>query len=439
MKILVLVDKITNRVHYAMDLVFCDMLGIDCEVTANIENFLQSALPKIHYGNAPLGDELFLKSVDILFEHDISLQTISATNVDGTIAFFPVYSRRSIMPFDVFAASFYVVSRYEEYLPFVPDKYGRFMPESSCLFEHGLLNKPIVDIWAKMLLGEIKKRYPDIRSSRKFEFLPTYDIDAAWAYKHKGVFRTVGGFCRDFLDGRKDDVRHRMQVILGREKDPFDSYAFQFDLQNKYGLHPVYFVLCGDYNPNDKSISIRNAAFQNLIKYLGDYAEVGLHPSFTSYAEPERLAMEVQRLSSVLNREVNQSRFHFLHMGLPHSYQRLVELDITDDYTMGYALQPGFRAGTSRAFRFFDMENDTPTNLIVHPFTLMDGTMRDYLALDVSHSFEMAKQLVDEVKKVNGTFCYITHNETLGGQKRWQGWPEMYEKIIKYNLGVEEG
>ena len=435
MKMLVLVDKITNRVHYALDLVFSDMLGMECEMTDNVDVFAQSELPKMHYGNAPIADELFLKSADILFEHDISLQTLNTTKVGDELAFFPVYSQQSILPFDVFAASFYVVSRYEEYLPFVPDRFGRFMPESSCLFENGVLEKPIVDIWANMLFAEIRKRYPNLMCRREFEFLPTYDVDSAWAYKHKGLFRTIGGFGRDFLAHRKDSVRYRMQVLLGREADPFDSYDFQFHLQNKYKLHPIYFILCGDYNPNDKSVSIRNTAFQNLIKHLGDYAEVGLHPSYTSYAEPERLEKELQRLSSVLNREVTQSRFHFLHMGLPHSYQRLIELDITDDYTMGYASQPGFRAGTSRAFRFFDIENDTTTNLTVHPFALMDGTMRDYLGMDVAQSLEKAKQIIDEVKKVNGTFCYLTHNETLGGKDRWKGWPEMYEKMIQYIVG----
>ena len=434
MKILVLVDKITNRVHYALDLVFIDLLGMECELTDKKEFFLQCECPKLHYGNTPIADELFVKSTGILFEHDISMQTLNPTAVDGEVVFFPVYSQRSCLPFDVFAAAFYVVSRYEEYLPFSPDRYNRFRPESSCLYEYGVLDKPIAEIWAQMLLSKLVERYSDISPRREFEFLPTYDIDSAWAYRNKGIFRTVGGLGRDFLAHNKENMRYRMRVLMGTDADPFDSYDFQFSLQREYHLRPVYFILCGDYNPNDKSVSIRNTAFQNLIKHLGDYAEVGIHPSFASYAEPERIGKETQRLASILNREVTQSRFHFLHFNLPHSYQHLIELDITDDYTMGYASHQGFRAGTSRPFRFFDIENDAPTNLTVHPFALMDGTMRDYQDLDAEQSLEVAKKVIDEVKKVKGTFCYLTHNETLGGKERWQGWPEMYKKMIEYML-----
>ncbi len=434
MKILVLVDKMTNRVHYALDLVFFDLLGVECELTDKKEAFLRYLGPKMHYGDAPIANELFVKSTNLLFEHDISMQTLNPSAFEDNVVFFPVFSQHSCIPFDVFAAVFYVVSRYEEYLPFKPDCYNRFRPEASCLYEYGILEKPIAEIWAQMLFSRLKERFPGLSSQHEFEFLPTYDIDAAWSYKNKGVFRTVGGFARDFLAHRKDDVRYRMRVLMGSDADPFDSYELQFSLQKEFHLRPVYFILCGDYNPNDKSVSIRNTAFQNLIKHIGDYAEVGIHPSFASYAEPERIGKEMQRLSSILNREVTQSRFHFLHFNLPHSYQHLIELDITDDYTMGYASHQGFRAGTSRPFRFFDIENDAPTNLTVHPFAIMDGTLRDYQDLDAEQSLEVAKNVIDEVKKVNGTFCYLTHNETLGGKKRWHGWPEMYRRMIEYML-----
>ena len=116
---------------------------------------------------------------------------------------------------------------------------------------------------------------------------------------------------------------------------------------------------------------------------------------------------------------------------MPRSYQRLIELDIHDDYTMGYASQVGFRAGTATTFPFFDLESDTPTSLLVHPFAVMDGTLRDYLNLGVIDSYNMITKVVDEVKKVKGTFIYLTHNETLGGEKRWAGWPEMYRKVLE--------
>ena len=159
---------------------------------------------------------------------------------------------------------------------------------------------------------------------------------------------------------------------MGLQKDPFDTYDLQFELQKKYKLKPIYFILFAEYGFNDKNIPVENRVFQTLIKSLADYAEVGIHPSFNSNFSAKKLKDEIARLSKVLNREVTKSRQHFLKLQLPYTYRNLINLDITDDYTMGFAAQPGFRAGICSSFYFYDLDMDSETKLRVHPFTL-DG------------------------------------------------------------------
>lgn len=426
---LVLVPKITNRLHYAFDFVFNTMLEVPFQLTTDTNLFRDFEGQKMSYGEIPLWDEPFQKASKLLFERDIYEQDLKPFDFQEVKGIFPVYSHRSLMPFDVFAASFFLISRYEEYLPQIRDQYGRFTPESSCLYRLGLLDKPVVDLWVQELAKRL--HLDPFPPSRKYVFQPTYDVDAAWAYLHKGFLRTVGAYVRDLVNGDMEEVRRRNKVIFKHERDPFDSFDFQLQLQEEFHLKPIYFIHCGDYDTNDKSISIRKDAFRALIKHLGDYADVGIHPSFSSYLNPVRLKMEVDRLSEVLNREITKSRQHFLRMTLPRSYQRLIELDIKDDFTMGYASQVGFRAGTATTFRFYDLDNDIATSLKIHPFAVMDGTLKDYLNLGLNDSYDLISKVVDEVKKVKGTFVYLTHNETLGGEKRWVGWPEMYRKILE--------
>ncbi len=433
MKLLIHIPKVTGRIHFIFELVLGRLLGLEYDLTTDESRFNAYEGPKLQYGSQRLGDVPFVKADDLLFERHVHVQSFRTVQFEGTVAPYAVYGEGLLLPFDVFAASFFLVSRYEEYLMQVRDKYGRFQAESSWMFENGMLQKPLVNIWAMALGCRLQAIYPELPiKKRKFEFIPTYDIDAAWAYKHKDVFRTVGAFLRDLAAGNREEIRERHQVLRGKRTDPFDSFDFMFELQKEFKLRPIYFILCGDYDTNDKNISIRKTAFQVLIKRLGDYADVGIHPSFSSYLDVEKMGMEVNRLAEVLHRPVTKSRQHFLRMNLPRSYQKLIELDISDDYTMGFASQAGFRAGIADTFRFYDLENDMVTNLRVHPFALMDGTMRDYLDLDVDSSLALAKKLVDEVKAVGGTFIYLTHNETLGGEKRWQGWPEMYRNLLEY-------
>jgi len=433
MKMLILVPKITGRVVYTLELTLGTLLGVDFELTADPVKFEAYEGPKLQYAPERLGAVAFVQSTDLLFERHLHEQTFSCVDFEGTVAPYAMDAEDSLLPFDVFSASFFLVTRYEEYLSRERDQYGRFKAEDSWMYKNNMLQKPLVNIWAQALGTRLQRMFPElVLKKRKFEFIPTYDIDAAWAYLHKGFYRTLGAFLRDLSAVNRDEIRKRHEVLRGKRKDPFDSFDFQFALQKEFKLKPIYFILCGEYDTNDKNISIRNEAFQSLIKTLGDYADVGIHPSFSSYLDLDKMRTEIEKLSEVLHRPLTKSRQHFLRMNLPRSYQRLIDLDISDDYTMGYASQAGFRAGIADTFRFYDLENDMVTPLRVHPFALMDGTMRDYLNLDVEDSLALAKQLVDEVKAVGGTFIYLTHNETLGGEKRWEGWPEMYRQLLEY-------
>lgn len=437
MEMMIFLPKITNRLYYIFELLFKEELGIDFKFTTDKEKFLSYEGPKFHYDKYPLEEEpgLYQQSVKLLFERDIYDQDLKIFSYGESKAIYQVFNEKSMLPFDIFAASFYIISRYEEYLPHVSDNYSRFQPQDSILYKMEMIEKPVINIWAKELGELVTARYPEINLKKKtFRFVPTYDIDAAWAYKNKGLFRTTFAFFRDVMRFDKKEIKERWEVLRNKRIDPFDTFDYQIELQKELKIKPLYFILCGDYNTNDKNISIKNKEFQQLIKHIGDYALVGIHPSFNSYLKKNVIKEEIRRLSDVLKREVTMSRQHFLRLSLPSSYQILIELDITDDYTMGYASQAGFRAGYADTFQFFDLENDMKTKLNIHPFALMDGTMRDYLDLDVHESYEKAKSLIDEVKNVNGTFILLWHNETLSGEKRWEGWITLYRKILDYIL-----
>jgi hypothetical protein len=430
-KMLVLVPKITQRLRYVFDLVLHEQLGFVVELTTIEADFLTYEGIKICYGDNKCGDSFFLKATQLLFEREIFSQDIKPFNYGESTALFPVFNSESALPYDIFAASFYLVSRYEEYLPFIKDGHGRYQASSSIMFRLNLLQKPLVNIWCKQLGLRLKEHFIGLKlPERKYNFVPTYDIDAAWAYKNKGLIRTYGSFLKNFIDGDMQEIKMRYAVLTNKIKDPFDTFELQFALQQKYQLHPIYFILFANYDVNDKNIPIDNNEFQLLIKQLGDYADVGIHPSYASFDDKTKLKPEIQHLSRVLNREVTRSRQHFLRMNLPMTYHNLIDLDITDDYTMGYASQAGFRAGIADSFFFYDLDHDGPTPLRLHPFALMDGTLRDYLKIEPEAALELAKNLIHEVKNVQGTFITLWHNESLSNSKRWNGWLDVYKQII---------
>ena len=243
--------------------------------------------------------------------------------------------------------------------------------------------------------------------------------------------RSLGGYIKDLRRLDFVNMKDRTRVLLGLKKDPYDTYEFQFAMQKKLGLKTIYFFLVGDYGINDKNLPIESRRFQSLIKTVGDYAEVGVHPSYGSNRHPERLKVEVSRLANVLHREVTASRQHFLKLSFPDTYRNLIDLDITDDYTMGFANEIGFRAGICSAFNFYDLDLEMETRLRIHPFAMMDATLKYYMNVPPEEAIEAIRPMIDEVRGVGGTFISLWHNESLSNQKQWEGWLHVYEEMTK--------
>ncbi|WMJ75454.1 polysaccharide deacetylase family protein [Cytophagaceae bacterium ABcell3] len=425
------VEEINPRIEYIFSFILKDLLKLQFELTDQESTFREHKGAKMSYSfTAPENSPLHFTATKLLFEDKINDQPIQIFNKGSENIIFPVNS--GIFPFDPFAASFYLVTRYEEYLPHKKDKHKRYIPEQSIAYKGGFLEKPIVDIWASRIKETLLNLYPKLPFGEKqFSFCPTLDIDHAYAYRGKGLVRTAGALAIRLAKLKFRKFFNRLSVLLHLKQDPYDSYQKQADLHEKYKLKPIYFILIGDYGKFDPNSHHKNPIFQKLIKHLQGNYPIGLHPSYRSNSKRSRLTKERKRLESILNEKVHKSRQHFIKLTIPNTYRDLVKEGITEDYSMGYPSRSGFRASTSNPFYFFDLEKNKTTKLRVQPFVIMDTTLKIHLkirAKDVGHH---VRPLVNEVKAVNGHFSYIFHNESIGGKRQWKNWGGVYEKIIK--------
>jgi len=428
--LLVYTHKITPRLNYIFKHIFVRILQIPVSFTTRVDVFVAHNGPKITYAKAPLASEFFIRSHDLLFDQGINDIDIKILKWDDTPCFFPAGEASSI-PFDIFAASFYLVSRYEEYLPHVQDYHERFPADESIAFKNNFLEEPVVDIWAYKFLELIKEKFPKYEyKKREFQLISTIDVDTAFAYKNKGIMRTIGGFLKDIVHFRFVNFWHRLLAILNFSKDPFNTFSELLEIKKEYNVNTLFFFLLGDYTTFDKNISASNNKFQSLLKSVGDYAKIGMHPSYFSIRNFDKLKKEKLRLESIINSPVTFSRQHFLRLSLPETYQYLIDLDIEEDHTMGYAKHVGFRASTCTPFYFYDLDFEIQTPLKVVPFALMDVTLKDYMQLSNEESVAKILKLKEAVKNVNGTFVSLFHNETLSENEFWQGWTTIYKTMV---------
>ncbi len=435
-------NTITPRLSDIVHFIGKEIGSTEFRLTGNIVEFKNSGDQKINYSSERISqDEYWLCPHPLLFEKEIRQQNTECFVVNNSKAFF---KSEGDFPFDIFAASFYLLSRYEEYLPQQKDKYGRYALENSLAFKENFLHLPLINIWLQYFKEKLKQKFPSFTTHYSpFTFLPTYDIDEAFCYKHKSWRKTWGGYCRSVLKGDFWEVKERKNVLKGVLEDPYDSLFQIKDLHKRYHYLDanIFFLVSQKNGRYDKNISPFNKEWQECIRNFFEkepewtkipqpHLYAGLHPSWQSGNRPELIKKEMDLLQYEIGVEAQCSRQHFIRFTLPQTFRQLIEAGIYSDYSMGYGSINGFRASVASSFYWYDLEKEEKTGLQLYPFCYMDANSFYEQKQTPEQALEEMLQYFNIIKSVNGTMITIWHNTFLGTHRRFAGWREVYEEFI---------
>lgn len=410
--LLVYTHKITPRVTYVFKHICARTLGLPVSFTAKVEELIAHEGPKLSYTTKKLGNELHIKSSDILFEQGVVTLDISVQDWDGVACFFQNKDLETDLAFDIFAASFYLLSRYEEYLPHVKDKEGRFPAGESLAYQHNFLKEPVIDIWTARFGAILEDRFSDLEIKKQtFDKQMIVIVPQSFKFRKIGFLRQLGGYFKDFSKLRLRESFRRTQVLLGFRKDPYDTFSWIINIQKQVGVNFRIFFQVGDYAYNSKNIKYSKRSFQTLIKMVADYCHVGLLVSQHATSDDTGFNIEKQRMEQIIHRPLGAVHFSKFKLTLPHSYRRAIEQEAIHDYTMGYPNDAGFRAGTSRPFLFYDLDYEIQTPLLINPVCFVGENM---ISND-SHSINYVeiKELLSSVKTVGGTCIFAFGNASF--------------------------
>lgn len=426
--ILIYVSDINPRITYVTNFIFCNVLNSYCELTTSKDAFLSYEGPRINYSFEDFD------SVTILPNRFIRQTGISEVEPGVTwLNDIPVLFHECAdvsLPFDPFAATFYLITRYEEYTIPERDIHGRFAASSSLAFKHGFIEIPVIDIWASMIRDILQKRYPLYPfPTKKFTFLPTIDVDVAYAYKGRGLLRNAGAILKTGF--RLNKQLQRIRTWIGNSPDPYNTFDRIYEWHMQWKLKPILFFQVGKYGKFDKNIPANHPLMQKLINNAKHTSDIGLHPSYPSYLNSEIVKEEKKLLERIIGREITKSRQHYLRLSIPETYSILEDSGIAEDYSMGYADAVGFRAGTCTPFLFYDLSQERVTNLRIIPFCIMDGTLNQYFRLNSEQAYDKVREISGRIKQVGGTMVTIWHNQSFSEDKVWTGWQNVYTRMLK--------
>ena len=426
--LLVYTHKITPRLTYITKQIFGKILGLEFKLTTQIEAFIKHNGPKMTYTTKPLQNELFIECHPLLFETEVMSQEIIMKQWEGLPVFFST-SRVSAIPFDFLAAGFYLLTRYEEYLPFKADQHGRYPATTSLAYKQEFLQIPLVDRWAQKWLESLKQRFPEVTTNPpKPSFTPVVNVTTSHCYAYRGLIRGMAGLLIDVASFRFRRVVDRIAVVTNLKPDPFDNFNRLTKILSRHKTRGIFFFQFAYYSKHDKNVSPENNTFKFLIKSVADYAQVALAASFRSQEDVDILRDEKERLSTVIHRPISSVRLRYNRISFPRSYRDLVEAEITDDYSMGYTHYAGFRASTAIPFYFYDLGIEAQQPLFIHPFSF-----HDYALLGMSRKEKILGEinnLATEVRRSGGDLITVFSNENLGGTHR-VNWLELFRNTVE--------
>ncbi|TVR80362.1 MAG: hypothetical protein EA409_07990 [Saprospirales bacterium] len=435
MKISVLADISSPRLNYTLEFIF-GLYGLDFELCK------EEVLPDgdsllVYYGLKPNPIEthncLFIPRSSLIESYFLTNdpdEFIPESDdqlfrwVDGNVE----------ASFDLFGWVFFFLSRMEEYEFSGEDlDLGRFSYKRSFVDKKGWLFKAVVDRWCGELVVFLKKMAPGLRIlGPERDVIPTCDLDIPYAFKGKSLFRLMGAALKSLCQARAGEFFFRSKYLFVGGQDPFDTLEELSQDAGKFRKKLKCFVLfpytVEDYR--DKSgQAVKNLGGSFFIKWANSI-DWGMHPSISAGDKKSRIRAEKLGLEGLIDCSITSSRQHFLRLTLPMTYRALIDAGIREDYSMGFHDSPGFRAGTSRPFYWYDLEKEKATSLKVFPLLLMDGSLKHYLKADPVKAIEKIDVLIEECAITNGIFSYLWHNSSISVIDGWDRYIPVYSHLI---------
>ena len=410
-----------NETKYVFHCLLSEFLGYKYEIVskAEIVNFI------LQFGQKEITIRNNYFAFDDLYTKERIPNSVQDDTIDIDSLVYPLVSlfgdsavdiadQGIMINSDIIASTFFMLTRWEEYVSDKRDDHNRFPLEQSLACKLDFQHRPIVNEYVDILAALLKSiGYNKPRKERTYEIVPTHDIDSAYMFTSTiSKIRSIG-----FSTIKKPSITETRLKLksLAKNEDPYDTYNYLMDLADKAGVKSHFFFMSGGDSSYDANYSIEDSRVVDLIKYITRRKHsIGIHPSYESYNNPSIFYNELETLRSVCDSNIATGRQHYLRFSVPHTWQMWDQYDMTWDSTLGYSGTVGFRCGVCYSYPVYDIENRKQLALRERPLIVMDVSLVQHENLSVESSISKVKALQKQVMKHNGEFVFLWHNSSFG-------------------------
>lgn len=368
---------------------------------------------------------------------NISEQCINIDHISHTLVCiyghnnFEIIENKFILSNDIIAASFFMLTRWEEKINSVKDRHNRFLAKESFAYKNNFIEKPIVNEYGDFLFSVLRLMgYQGFRKKSDFSILPTHDIDFAYYYKNK--FTAFKKLIYHFIKRKSTLILSDINFIKTKN-DPYDSYNLLMDDAEKLNTKAHFFFMNGGKSYHDNNYQIHEAKLKVILNNIKNRGHrIGIHPSYNSYNDLSQFQMELDDLQNKIDYKISFGRQHFLRFDVSETWNVWEKSHMEWDSTMGYSDVIGFRCGICQSFPVFDFNKRERLKLMEKPLMLMDVTLKDYSTLSPVEAIVKVESLMNTVKKHHGEFVYLWHNSSFT-LDNWEAYKPVYDSIIQFS------
>lgn len=354
-------------------------------------------------------------------------------------------NNQATIQYDILGLTYWMLNRIEEIGRTDLDNHGRFPSTSSHAFLHGYLERPVVDEWLHLLGQVIKRVWPLIElKQHQFSVKVSHDVDAPSLYAFKPwqtILRMMAGHLL-----KRHDIKATLQApwckLTGRniisKHDPYNTFDWIMQVSEENDLISAFYFICGGDHSHDADYLPDDPRIRRLMREIHKRGhEIGLHPSYATYQNPEAIRQQADRLRSLCTEEgIHQNEFggrmHYLRWEQPTTLQAWEDAGLTYDSSLSYADRPGFRCGTCYEYQGFNPATQKALNLRIRPLIVMECSVIDSHSMGTSYMYDALNQfaaLKTVCRKVQGCFTLLWHNSSFTNLINF----ETYKNIISTN------
>ena len=336
---------------------------------------------------------------------------------------------------DIVAATFFMLTRWEEYVVTQRDEHGRFPLRASLAYRAGFYQQPIVNQYVELLWNMLIHLDPSLtRKQRTFRIVPTHDVDKMRRWRGWGQALQVP--YRNFIVERNvsrglNNAKNMLQVKLGLKDDPYDTFDYLMRAAEKFNVQSRFYFMAGGETQYDSHYRLEQLRVQDLLETIKSRGhQIGFHPSYNSYTRPLLWRQERDALAALAPRKITKGRQHYLRFEVPTTWQIWEDAGMAVDSSLGYVEAPGFRCGTCYAFPVFNFLTRYTMDLYESPLICSDTNLIDYMHLSPQAAETEVRRVYAETERYKGSFVMLWHNSSLFTEEH-APYRLLYEKMLR--------